>query len=156
MGIFMLKWLVIFMVFIFNNNFSYAIDKKVEAELIPHCGMTKGGVATATPDGKIYYCPQRIANIDWNFPGAVDFFILHEYGHIVLQSGNELEVDCWTAYEYSLMKDEKSKKSIKEALKFIRGFKLPDPKYGGTGEDRALLIENCMKHGADFYKKINF
>ena len=50
------------------------------------------------------------------------------------------------------MKDKKSKKSIKEALKFIRGFKLPDPKYGGTGEDRALLIENCMKHGADFYK----
>ncbi|MAW59075.1 MAG: hypothetical protein CL564_05595 [Alphaproteobacteria bacterium] len=152
MGIFMLKWLVIFMLFIINNNFSYAIDKKVKAELIPHCGMTKGGVATATPDGKIYYCPQRIANIDWNFPGAVDFFILHEYGHIVLQSGNELEVDCWTAYEFSLMKDKKSKKSIKEALKFIRGFKLPDPKYGGTGEDRALLIENCMKHGADFYK----
>ena len=41
MGIFMLKWLVIFMLFIINNNISYAIDKKVKAELIPHCRMTK-------------------------------------------------------------------------------------------------------------------
>ena len=149
----MFKLLFIFLLFIFNTNLSYAIDKKVKAELIPHCGMTKGGVATATPDGKIYYCPQRIANIDWNFPGAIDFFILHEYGHIVLQSGNELQVDCWTAHEFALMKNEKSKKSIEQALKFIRGFKLPDPKYGGTGEDRALLIENCMEHGAEFYKQ---
>ena len=125
------------MLFIINNNISYAIDKKVKAELIPHCGMTKGGVATATPDGKIYYCPQRIANIDWNFPGAVDFFILHEYGHIVLQSGNELEVDCWTAYEFSLMKDKKSKKSIKEALKFIRGF---IPNLGSIDISPVVLI----------------
>ena len=69
----MFKLLIILLMFFFSTNLSYAIDKKVTAELIPHCGMTNGGVATATPDGKIYYCPQRIANIDWNYPGAIDF-----------------------------------------------------------------------------------
>ena len=131
---------------------SYAMDKKVEAELIANCGATQGGVATATPDGKIYYCAQRMANIEWKYPGAVDYFILHEYGHIVLQSGNEMQVDCWTANEFALMNNKESKKSLKAAIKFIKAFKLPDPKYGGTGDERALLIEKCAEHGSDYYK----
>ncbi|MDB3955229.1 hypothetical protein N9423_03950 [Alphaproteobacteria bacterium] len=128
------------------------MDKKVEAELIANCGATQGGVATATPDGKIYYCAQRMANIEWKYPGAVDYFILHEYGHIVLQSGNEMQVDCWTANEFALMDNKESKKSLKAAIKFIKAFKLPDPKYGGTGDERALLIEKCAEHGSDYYK----
>lgn len=133
-------------------SISYAMDKKVEAELIANCGATQGGVATATPDGKIYYCAQRMANIEWKYPGAVDYFILHEYGHIVLQSGNEMQVDCWTANEFALMNNKESKKSLKAAIKFIKAFKLPDPKYGGTGDERALLIEKCAEHGSDYYK----
>jgi hypothetical protein len=145
------KTIIILFVILKSISISYAIDK-VEAELIANCAATQGGVATATPDGKIYYCAQRMANIEWKYPGAVDYFILHEYGHIVLQSGNEMQVDCWTAYEFSLMNTKKSIKSLKAAIKFIKAFKLPDPKYGGTGEERALLIENCMKHGPDYYK----
>ena len=133
-------------------SISYAMDKKVEAELIANCGATQGGVATATPDGKIYYCAQRMANIEWKYPGAVDYFILHEYGHIVLQSGNEMQIDCWTANEFALMDNKESKKSLKAAIKFIKAFKLPDPKYGGTGDERALLIEKCAEHGSDYYK----
>ena len=134
-------------------SISYAKDVNIEAELIPSCGVTKGGVASATPDGKIYYCAQRMSNIEWKYPGAVDYFILHEYGHIVLQSGNEQQVDCWTAYEFALMNNKKSIKSLKAAIKFIKTFKLSDPKYGGTGEERALLIEKCAKYGSDYYKK---
>ena len=133
-------------------SISYGMDKKVEAELIANCGATQGGVATATPDGKIYYCAQRMANIEWKYPGAVDYFILHEYGHIVLQSGNEMQVDCWTANEFALMDTKESNKSLKAAIKFIKAFKLPDPKYGGTGDQRALLIEKCAEHGSDYYK----
>ena len=145
---------IIVVLFIMLNivSASYAIEDKVEAELIANCVATQGGVATATPDGKIYYCAQRMANIEWKYPGAVDYFILHEYGHIVLQSGNEMQVDCWTAYEFSLMNTKKSNKSLKAAIKFIKAFKLPDPKYGGTGDERALLIEKCMEHGPDYYK----
>ena len=95
---------IIFIITIINSlSISYATEKKVEAELIPNCGATQGGVATATPDGKIYYCAKRMANIEWKYPGAVDYFILHEYGHIFLQSGNEMEIDCWTANELVLI-----------------------------------------------------
>ena len=143
-----------FILIIINSiSITYATEQKVEAELIANCVATNGGVATATPDGKIYYCAQRMANIEWKYPGAVDYFILHEYGHIVLQSGNEMEVDCWTANELAIMNDKRSIKTLKAAMEFIKAFKLPDPKYGGTGEERALLIENCMQHGQDYYKK---
>ena len=144
--------IIITLIIFYSISISYAMDKKVEAELIANCGATQGGVATATPDGKIYYCAQRMANIEWKYPGAVDYFILHEYGHIVLQSGNEMQVDCWTANEFALMDNKESKKSLKAAIKFIKAFKLPDPKYGGTGDQRALLIEKCAEHGSDYYK----
>ena len=144
--------IIITLIIFYSISISYAMDKKVEAELIANCGATQGGVATATPDGKIYYCAQRMANIEWKYPGAVDYFILHEYGHIVLQSGNEMQVDCWTANEFALMNNKESKKSLKAAIKFIKAFKLPDPKYGGTGDERALLIEKCAEHGSDYYK----
>ena len=145
---------IIFIITIINSlSISYATEKKVEAELIPNCGATQGGVATATSDGKIYYCAHRMANIEWKYPGAVNYFILHEYGHIFLQSGNEMEVDCWTANELVLINNKESIKSLKAAMKFIKAFKLFDPKYGGTGEQRALLIEKCMEHGPDYYKK---
>ena len=147
----MIKIIMILIIF-HSISISYGMDKKVEAELIANCGATQGGVATATPDGKIYYCAQRMANIEWKYPGAVDYFILHEYGHIVLQSGNEMQVDCWTANEFALMDNKESKKSLKAAIKFIKAFKLPDPKYGGTGDQRALLIEKCAEHGSDYYK----
>tara|TARA_B110000003_G_scaffold109392_1_gene111992 strand:- start:866 stop:1315 length:450 start_codon:yes stop_codon:yes gene_type:complete len=147
----MIKIIMILIIF-HGISISYGMDKKVEAELIANCGATQGGVATATPDGKIYYCAQRMANIEWKYPGAVDYFILHEYGHIVLQSGNEMQVDCWTANEFALMDNKESKKSLKAAIKFIKAFKLPDPKYGGTGDQRALLIEKCAEHGSDYYK----
>ena len=148
----MMKKIIIILIILHSISISYAMDKKVEAELIANCGATQGGVATATPDGKIYYCAQRMANIEWKYPGAVDYFILHEYGHIVLQSGNEMQVDCWTANEFALMDNKESKKSLKAAIKFIKAFKLPDPKYGGTGDERALLIEKCAEHGSDYYK----
>ena len=136
-------------------NISYSesdIPPGIKAELIPHCGMTQGGVATATPDGKIYYCAQRMADIEYKFPGAVNYFILHEYGHIFLQSGNEREVDCWTANELAINDSNEAEKILKSATDFIKLYKLYDPKYGGTGEDRANLIKNCFLYGADYYK----
>jgi len=139
----------------FILNFSYVKADNttgIEAELIPHCGMTQGGVATATPDGKIYYCAQRMADIEYKFPGAGNYFILHEYGHIFLQSGNEREVDCWTANELANNNSKEAKNILKSAMKFLKLYKLYDPKYGGTGEDRANLIQNCFIYGAEYYK----
>ena len=140
----------IFLSFIINNNLK--ADNNIEARLIPNCGATQGGIATATPEGIIYYCAQRMASIEHKFPGAINYFLLHEYGHIFLQSGNEQKVDCWTANELALSKDPKSKRVLDAAIDFIKLFKLNDPKYGGTGEDRALLITNCYINGPNFYK----
>jgi hypothetical protein len=48
----MLKILFCIIIIINSVSISSAIEKKIEAELIPNCGATQGGVATATPDGK--------------------------------------------------------------------------------------------------------
>tara|TARA_B100000686_G_scaffold113987_1_gene121533 strand:- start:1647 stop:2117 length:471 start_codon:yes stop_codon:yes gene_type:complete len=149
---FYIKYILLTLV-VLNSFYAKADNTSgIEAELIPHCGMTQGGVATATPDGKIYYCAQRMADIEYKFPGAGSYFILHEYGHIFLQSGNEREVDCWTANELAINNSKEAKKILVSAMKFLKLYKLYDPKYGGTGEDRAQLIQNCFKNGADYYK----
>ena len=147
---------LIFIFTIMFSNLAYSEQKnipRIEAELIPHCGQTQGGVATATPDGKIYYCAQRMAAIEYKFPGAGSYFLLHEYGHIFLQSGDERQVDCWTANELAINNTLEAKKILKAAMDFIKLYKLHDPKYGGTGEERANLINNCFLNGDDYYKK---
>ena len=145
-------FLIIYIITIFISVNSFSKDK-IEVELIANCGKTNGSIATADPDGFIYYCARRMAFIENNYPGAANFFILHEYGHIFLNSGNEMEVDCWTANELSQSKDPEAVKILSAATNFIKNFyKLPDPKYGGTGKQRAELINNCAINGAKFYE----
>ena len=146
--------IIILFLITLNIKDSYSEDS-IEIEVVANCGKTQGGIATATPEGIIYYCAQRMASIEYKYPRASNFFILHEYAHIYLNSGNELQVDCWTANELANSKDTRAKITLESATQFIRDFyKLPDPKYGGTGKQRSNLIKQCAKHGSEYYKKV--
>lgn len=113
--------------------------------MLPSCARTGGGVAVAMRDGRIYYCLQRAAAIERRFPGATRFFFLHEYGHVAMQTGDELLVDCWTARE--LRGVAGGREILDAARRYVEGFKLHDPKYGGTGADRSELLDGCYKLG---------
>lgn len=116
-----------------------------EARLIPNCARTGGGIAIAEAQGRIYYCLQRVVAIERRYPSASKFFFLHEYGHIALQSGDELLVDCWSAHELS--HTARGDEVLTAARRYIEQFKLFIPKYGGTGADRSELLKGCYDEG---------
>ena len=116
-----------------------------EARLIPNCARTGGGIAIAEAQGRIYYCLQRVVAIERRYPSASKFFFLHEYGHIALQSGDELLVDCWSAHELS--HTARGDEVLAAARRYIEQFKLFIPKYGGTGADRSELLKGCYDEG---------
>ena len=116
-----------------------------EARLIPNCARTGGGIAIAEAQGRIYYCLQRVVAIERRYPSASKFFFLHEYGHIALQSGDELLVDCWSAHELS--HTAQGDEVLAAARRYIEQFKLFIPKYGGTGADRSELLKGCYDEG---------
>ncbi len=127
------------------------IVKRPDILLKPSCSRTRGGIAIAKPDGTVYYCLQRVVAIERRFPSATRFFFLHEYGHIALQTGDELKVDCWAAWELRNIQD--GKKILAAARKYVEGFKLPDVKYGGTGAQRSELMQGCNEQGMPWLKK---
>ncbi len=116
-----------------------------DAWLIPNCTRTGGGVAIAEASGRIYYCLQRVAAIERRHPGATRFFFLHEYGHVALQSGDELLVDCWSAHELS--HTFRGAEVLAAARRYLEQFKAFIPKYGGTGADRSELLQGCYEEG---------
>ncbi len=122
-----------------------------EARLIPNCARTGGGIAIAEPEGRIYYCLQRVVAIERRYPGASKFFFLHEYGHIALQSGDELLVDCWSAHELS--HTVRGEEVLTAARRYIEQFKLFIPKYGGTGADRSELLAGCYAEGLTWLER---
>ncbi len=122
-----------------------------EAHLIPNCARTGGGIAIAESEGRIYYCLQRVVAIERRYPGASKFFFLHEYGHIALQSGDELLVDCWSAHE--LAHTARGEEVLTAARRYIEQFKLFIPKYGGTGADRSELLAGCYAEGLTWLER---
>ncbi|MCE2474922.1 MAG: hypothetical protein J4F47_04980 [Alphaproteobacteria bacterium] len=122
-----------------------------EADLIPNCARTGGGIAIAEAEGRIYYCLQRVVAIERRYPGASKFFFLHEYGHIALQSGDELLVDCWSAHELS--HTARGEEVLTAARRYIEQFKLFIAKYGGTGADRSELLAGCYAEGLTWLER---
>ncbi|MEO5883710.1 MAG: hypothetical protein ABIQ06_14940 [Caldimonas sp.] len=66
---------------------------------------------------------------------------MHEYGHIVLQSGDEAAADCWAARE--LAKARNGERYLAAAIRhFRRRGEDPSRRYG-TPLERAERIRSC-------------
>jgi len=67
--------------------------------VINECRETAGDVmATRLDPPTIYVCPAVVAMVRKRHPGAEHFYLVHEYGHIALQTADERAADCWAAH----------------------------------------------------------
>lgn len=117
-------------------------DTLEDVSIIANCGRTGGGIAIALPSRVIYYCPQRMAWMNYRAPGAADFFMTHEFGHLALESGDESLVDCWAAQRFRSA--EHGEFYIDSVTRFIKRYHRPSKKYG-TPESRADHIRECFE-----------
>ena len=68
--------------------------------VIRECDETGGDIAVTRLDPPtIYVCPRVVELARKADPGVEHFFLVHEYGHIAMQSGDESAADCWAARE---------------------------------------------------------
>ncbi len=108
------------------------------------CNKTRHGVGLSVqptiiyPHGAIFMCPERERTIDGRRPGASRFFLVHEYGHLAMNSREEAVADEWAAKQLAAVPEEKG--TLHAAiLHFVDQGTLFDPRYG-SGFDRALRV----------------
>ena len=83
---------------------------------------------------------QRLAHIRNFWPGADDFLMLHEVGHIELNTEAEREADCWAA---EFLRDApEGEKIVMAAESFFRRARLPHIGYA-DGPERADYVVGC-------------
>jgi hypothetical protein len=106
------------------------------------CDETGGDIAVTRLDPPtIYVCPRVVALARKADPGVEHFFLVHEYGHVVLQSGDEAAADCWAARE--LAKAPNGERYLAAAIRhFRRRADDPSRRYG-TPVERAERIRAC-------------
>src|SRR5678809_524678 len=69
--------------------------------LVVHgCDETGGDVAVSRLDPPaVYVCDRVVRLIRAKDPGAEHFYLVHEFGHVALQTSSEAAADCWAARE---------------------------------------------------------
>ena len=112
--------------------------------VVHDCDETGGDVAVSRLDPPtIYLCPHVVRLIRRTDPGAEHFYLVHEYGHVVLGTADEAAADCWAAAE--LAKAPGGKHYLRVAIAHFR--QRPNehsPRYG-TPEERARRIRRCAE-----------
>jgi hypothetical protein len=82
-------------------------------------------------------------SIDAKHPGASRFFLVHEYGHLALQTEDEAAADEWAARQLAAI--PKEHETLRAVLQhFMDDAEVYDPLYG-TGIDRAFRIANAAR-----------
>ena len=110
--------------------------------VIRECDETGGDIAvTRLEPPTIYLCPRVVELARKADPGVEHFFLVHEYGHVVLQSGDEAAADCWAARE--LARAPNGERYLAAAIRhFRRRGEDPSRRYG-TPLERAERIRSC-------------
>jgi hypothetical protein len=90
------------------------------------------------PQGAIFFCPQRAQAIDSEDPGASFFFLIHEYGHLALNTRDEAAADDWAANQ--LQNIPRGAVILPAVVRhFLRHAQAFDPQYG-SNLDRAWRV----------------
>jgi len=110
--------------------------------VVRECDETGGDIAVSRLDPPaIYVCPRVIELARKSDPGVEHFYLVHEYGHIALQTGDETLADCWAARE--LAKAPNGERYLSAAIRhFRRRGEDPSRRYG-TPVERAERIRAC-------------
>jgi hypothetical protein len=110
--------------------------------VIRDCNETGGDVAVSRLDPPtVYLCPTVVALIRKKNPGAEHFFFVHEFGHLALNTADEVAADCWAARE--LAKAPHGDRYLAAAIALFRQRRDDySPRYG-TPAGRAERIREC-------------
>jgi hypothetical protein len=110
--------------------------------VIRDCDETGGDIAVTRLDPPtIYICPRVVDLARKADPGVEHFFLVHEYGHVALQSGDEVAADCWAARE--LAKAPNGERYLAAAIRHFRRRGEDASRRYGTPVERAERIRHC-------------
>ena len=110
--------------------------------VIRECDETGGDIAVSRLEPPtIYVCPRVVELVRSKDPGVEHFYLVHEYGHIALVSGDEAAADCWAAR--ALARARNGERYLAAAIRhFERRGEDPSRRYG-TPQARAERIRRC-------------
>lgn len=110
--------------------------------VIHDCDDTGGDVAVTRLDPPtIYVCPRVVALIRRSHPGAETFYLVHEYGHVALNTSDEAAVDCWAAH--ALAPSAAGRRALAAVVGLLRQRPEDASARYGTPSARADRIEHC-------------
>ena len=111
-------------------------------QVIHDCDDTGGDVAVTRLDPPtIYVCPRVVALIRRKNPGAETFYLVHEYGHVALNTSDEAAVDCWAARE--LAPTAAGQRALAAVISLLRARPADDNARYGSPDARAERIRRC-------------
>lgn len=110
--------------------------------IVHGCDETGGDVAVSRLDPPaVYVCDRVVRLIRTKDPGAERFYLVHEFGHVALQTSSESAADCWAARELVAVPNGSRTLRIAIAHFRSRGGE-PSARYGSPRQ-RAERIQSC-------------
>ena len=111
--------------------------------LVVHdCDETGGDVAVSRLDPPtVYVCDRVVRLIRAKDPGAEQFYFVHEFGHVALQTSSESAADCWAASE--LVRAPNGSRILRIAIAHFRSRGDEPSAHYGSPSGRAERIRGC-------------
>ena len=112
--------------------------------VVDDCNETAGDVMASRLDPPtVYVCPRVVSLVRKDHPGAEQFFLVHEFGHLALQTSDEAMADCWAAHELAAVPG--GRRAIDAAIALFRARADDSSRRYGSGQDRAERIRRCAE-----------
>ena len=110
--------------------------------VVRDCDETGGDVAVSRLNPPtVYVCDRVVRLIRAKDPGAEQFYFVHEFGHIALQTSSESAADCWAARE--LVGAPNGSRALRIAIAHFRSRGDEPSTHYGSPRDRAERIRGC-------------
>jgi CDP-diacylglycerol pyrophosphatase len=110
--------------------------------VVDDCNETGGDVMVSRLDPPtVYVCPTVVKLVHKDHPGAEQFFLVHEFGHIALQTSDEAMADCWAARELATARN--GRRALDAAIALFRSRAEDSSRRYGSPQDRAERIQRC-------------
>lgn len=110
--------------------------------VVDDCNETGGDVMVSRLDPPtVYVCPTVVKLVRKQSPGAEQFFLVHEFGHIALQTSDEATADCWAAHELATARN--GRRALDAAIALFRSRAEDSSRRYGSPQDRAERIQRC-------------
>jgi hypothetical protein len=110
--------------------------------VVDDCNETGGDVMVSRLDPPtVYVCPRVVKLVRKQHPGAENFFFVHEFGHIALQTSDEALADCWAAHELAAVRG--GRRTLDAAIALFRSRADDTSQHHGSAQERAERIRRC-------------